>query len=245
MPKTPPDPSQISDIYIDETSQNKHTYLILGGIIIHKLCTNRFNALVHQARLPELPFGEMKWEKVSRSKLSAYKRVVDVFFDGDPDCLPLEFHSVVVHTPSIKDHIYNKGSRDIGFNKEVYQLCMKFSRLYRTRIFHAYPDERKTKNSPEELRQILNFKLKQKGDPRDWPFRRIHFQDSKKVFALQMVDLLIGSLAFHLNGHHLKEGASQAKNELSSYVLARAKVTDVFRDTAVGGKFTIWHRQLR
>lgn len=245
MPRSPPDPSHISDIYIDETSQNKHRYLILGGVIIHKLCVNHLDALISEARLPELPFGEMKWEKVSRSKLAAYKRVIDVFFRDDPLCVPMEFHSVVVHTPDLKDHLYNRGSREIGFNKEVFQLCMKFSRLYKTQLFHVYPDERNTTSSPEELRQILNLKLRKNRDPRDWPFRRIHFQDSKKVLALQMVDLLIGSIAFRLNGHHLKEGASEAKKELSSHVLAKAGITDVSRDTAVSGKFTIWHRRLR
>lgn len=245
MARVAPDAQDISDIYIDESSHNKHDYLVLGGIIIHKNCTSRFNELVAQARQPELPFGEMKWEKVSRSKLVAYKRVLDVFFDGDRDCLPMEFHSVVVYTPNLKDRVFNSGSREVGFNKDVYQLCMKFGRIYKSRLFHVYPDERPTKSSPEELRQILNFGLRKKGDMRDWPFRRIHFQDSKKVFALQIVDLLIGAIAYRLNKHHLQEGASPTKIELSRYILEQAKIQDVNRDTAVRGKFTIWHRRLR
>lgn len=107
----PPD-SDISDIYIDETSQNKHAFLVLGGLIIDKPCIARFDELIAMARNPELPFGEMKWEKVSRSKFPAYKRVVNVFFDGDAMCRPMEFHSIVVHTPSLKDSVFNQGSRD-------------------------------------------------------------------------------------------------------------------------------------
>jgi hypothetical protein len=245
MIRLAPHPLEISDVYVDETSQNKHEYLVLGGIIIHTQCVSRFNELIENARKPELPFGEMKWEKVSRSKLGAYKRVVDAFFDNDEDCQPLEFHSVIVYTPNLKDKLYNSGSREIGFNKDVYQLCMKFGRLYRQRLFHVYPDERQTKNSPEELRQILNFGMRKKGDGRDWPFRRIHFQDSKKVYALQVVDILIGGIAYRLNKHHTKADASPAKLELSQYILDRANIQDVYRDSKMSGKFTVWHRRLR
>ncbi len=245
MARIRPDDAEISDIYLDETSQNNHEYLILGGLIIHKACVPTFDELIRRKRQPELPFGEMKWEKVSRSKLSAYMRVVDAFFDGHPDCHPLDLHTVVIHMPEVRDGIYNAGSRDVGFNKDVYQLCMKFGRLYRDRLFHVYPDHRETKSSLEDLRLILNRGMRKRGDPREWPFRRIHFQDSKRIYALQIVDVLIGALAYRLNRHHLKDGASPIKVQLSQHILDRANIRDVYRDTPVGGKFTIWHRRLR
>ncbi|MFN3349106.1 DUF3800 domain-containing protein [Pseudorhodoplanes sp.] len=245
MRRVAPEEDEISDIYLDESSQNRHEYLVLGGLILHKSCTSRFNELIAQARKPELPFGEMKWAKVSRSKLDAYKRVIDFFFDGDRDCKPMEFHSLVVHMPKLKDKVFNKGSREIGFNKDVYQLCMKFARLYRQRLFHVYPDHRNTRSSTEELRSILNFGIRKKGDLRDWPFRRLHFQDSKSQYALQLVDLLIGAVAYRLNRHDMEPGASEPKTFLSQYILHRARIVDVFKDTSIGGKFTIWHRRLR
>jgi hypothetical protein len=52
-------------------------------------------------------------------------------------------------------------------------------------------------------------------------------------------------MAYRLNGHNLVETASPAKRDLSDHILARAGITDVMRDTAQSGKFTIWHRQLR
>jgi hypothetical protein len=245
MARITPRESEVSNIYVDETSQTKHECLVLGGLIIHANCLVRFNEIIANARHPELPFGEMKWEKVSRSKLAAYKRVVDAFFDGDALCHPLELHTVVVRMSKLKDKIYNAGSREIGFNKDIYQLCMKFRRLYPDRLFHLYPDQRPTKTSTEELRLILNRGARKTGDPREWPFRRLHFQDSKKIYSLQLVDVLIGALAYRLNKHHMKDGASETKTVLSQHILNRARITDVFRDTAIGGKFTIWHRQLR
>jgi hypothetical protein len=243
MVRVPADDSQLSEIYIDETSQTKHRYLVLGGIIIPRTKSDHFETIIREARLPELPLGEMAWTKVSRTKLPAYKRVVDAFFKRHYE--HLDFHSLVVDTTKINDRKFNEGSRQIGFNKEIYQLCIKFGRLYPTRLFHVYPDYRDTDQSPSDTRLILNRGMRRGGDQRDWPFRRLHFRDSATTLPLQVVDVLLGAVAFRLNGHYEKEDASPAKKELCDHILCRAGTSDVTRDTARSGKFTIWHRQLR
>lgn len=239
------DLSAIDEIYLDESSQTKHRFLLIGGIAIHAEQTAAFDAAVAASRLPELPKGEMGWTKVSRGKLPAYRRLVDLFFDNPNRFEPFDFHCLTVDTSRIRDRAFNDGSRSIGFNKEIYQMGMKFGRLYKNRLLHVYPDYRETDQSPDELRLIFNRGIKKKGDGRDWPFRRVHFRDSSAVPALQMVDVLLGAVAFRLNGHHEKPDASPAKVELSRHILERGRVRDVTRDTATAGKFTIWHRTLR
>ncbi|HEX6101823.1 MAG TPA: DUF3800 domain-containing protein, partial [Alphaproteobacteria bacterium] len=86
---------------------------------------------------------------------------------------------------------------------------------------------------------------RKQGDQRDWPFRRLHFRDSHEVPALQLTDLLVGSVAFRINGHHQISGASPPKVQLSEHILKRAGVSNPLSDTAIRGKFTIWHRRLR
>ncbi|TFZ56057.1 DUF3800 domain-containing protein [Methylorubrum sp. Q1] len=244
MPRVAPEPSQISNIYVDESSQTKHKYLVLGGIILPSESCDGLAESIWAARQPELPKGEMKWVKVSRSKLDAYLRVVDTFFDRK-DINRFEFHSLIVDTHKLNDRKYNQGCRDTGFNKEIYQLLMKFRRLHSGCLFHVYPDRRSTKNAPEDLRVIVNRGALKSGDRRDYPFRRIHFRDSDAEVALQLVDLLIGAIAYRLNGHDQAPDASQAKRSLCEHVLARAGIKDVMRDTAASGRFTIWHRRLR
>jgi hypothetical protein len=240
------DPATLSDVYIDESSQTKHRFLILGGVIVPTCRVSEFEEAIRAARRPDLPAGEMAWTKVSKSKLVAYKRVVDVFFDGFQCTPPIEFHSLFVNTTNIRDHIFNQGSRDIGFNKEIYQIVIKFARLHSTRLLHIYLDERETTNSTEQLRLILNRGLKKGGDRRDWPFRRVHFRDSKQSQCIQLVDVLIGAVGYHINGHRLATDASPAKSELSDYILnARAKIRVAAHGTSRAGKFTIWERRLR
>lgn len=209
-----------------------------------KLLVDAADACLANARLPQLPHGELKWGKVSNSKLAAYGRTVKAFFD-DPAFKTAHFHCLFVDTHEQNHREHNEGSREIGFNKEIYQLATKFARLYPDRLFHLYPDYRDTNQRPEELRLILNRGRRKNRDARDWPFRRCHFRDSKETPLLQLVDLLMGAVAWDLNGHGLVEGASEAKTKLAAYILKRAGITRCAWGTSTSGKFTVWHRQLR
>jgi hypothetical protein len=177
----------LREIYVDESSQTKHRYLVLGAVTLPAEVSTELTRRVREVRLPELPASELKWTKVSRSKLAAYRRTVDVFFDMAAP----QFHSVVVDTTKLDHNRYNQGSREIGFNKEVYQLLLKCGRLYGGN-FHVYLDRRSTGAPTEELRLILNRGIRKRGDRRDWPYRRLHFRDSHEVEALQLADLLVG-----------------------------------------------------
>jgi len=236
---TPPLP--IAEVYIDESS-TRHRYLVLGAVVVRRDSSAELTNQLQAARLPELPQGEMKWTKVSQTKLSAYMRVVDRFFQ---ERLRLfEFHSVVIDTSRQRHQLYNQGSHEIGFNKEMYQLALKCGRLYQT-LFHVYPDRRVTNQRPEDLRRMLNRGLRLKGDKRDWPYRRLQFRDSHTTPFIQLADILAGAIAYHLNGHRHVNAASPAKATLSDHVLKNAGIQDIFRDTAIRGKFTVWHRQLK
>lgn len=236
-----PVPLPVAEVYIDESS-TRHRYLVLGAVLTLSANVAELVELLMAARLPELPQGEMKWTKVSQTKLPAYLRFVDVFFAQPRGTF--DFHSAVIDTSKQRHQLFNQGSREIGFNKEMYQLALKCGRLYQT-LFHIYPDRRVTNQRPEDLRVMLNRGLRLKGDKRDWPYRRLQFRDSKKTPLIQLADIFAGALAFHLNGHRHEYAASPAKIELSDHILRVAGVRDVFRDTAIGGKFTVWHRQLR
>jgi hypothetical protein len=243
MSSPPPDTLPFADVYIDESSQTNHRYLVLGGIILATDDLHEVVDALQAARLPELPYGVMKWGYVSRCKLPAYRRVVDAFFHLQAKTT-LDFHSLVVDTTRLKHRIYNQGSREIGFNKEIYQLAFKVGRLYDC-LLHVYPDRRSTNQRPEDLRLMLNRGIKKQGDTRDWPYRRLQFREPDDCQVLQLTDILIGALAYRLNGHHKAERASPPRVELSEYILTKAGIGDVMRDTSRGGKFTIWHRRLK
>lgn len=237
-----PKPDQLTEVYIDESSQTKHQYLVLGALVISLTDSKEFERAIQKARLPELPLGEAKWTKVSKGKLTAYKRMVDSFFDHQKKA---HFHSLFVDTTKQDHNRFNNGSRDIGFNKEIYQLATKVAKLYPDSFFHLYPDHRDTTQTPDDLRLMLNRGRQKKQDQRDWPFRRCQFRNSKEVLLLQMTDILTGAIAFELNGHSTAFDASPAKIALSKHIFERAKVADVLKGTVPSAPFTIWPRKLR
>lgn len=237
-----PDPSQIAEVYIDESSQNNHRYLVLGCVVVALTESQALSDMIAKARLPELPHGEVKWTKVSRGKLLAYRRLVDSFFDNADLA---HFHALFVDTTRQDHRRWNDGSRDTGFNKEIYQLATKCSKLYGKSLFHIYPDRRNTRQPPEQLRLILNRGCTSRGDKRDWPFRRCQFRDSHNTLALQLTDIFVGAIAYQINGHSEKLAASPAKSELAAHIMERAKIKSAIEGTARSGRFTIWPRQLR
>lgn len=218
--------------------------MVMGGLCIKSCLVPAANERLRQLRLPQLPSGEMKWGSVSNAKLGAYRRAVDAFFD-DPMLTGSDFHSTVVDTWGQDHQRFGDGDKDKTFNKELYQLASKFARLYRERLFHLYPDDRETVHRPGELRDILNFGRRKIGDDRDFPFRRCHFRKSHETPLIQLVDILLGAVAYRVNGHANAVDASPAKVDLSRHILQRANVRNVMLGTTMGGKFTIWHRQLQ
>jgi hypothetical protein len=232
------------DVYIDESSQTQNRFLVIGAIVLPLDHAIASSDLIRFSRRPELnEFGEMKWVKVSSAKQGAYARIVDAFFDAR-EFQNADFHCLVVDTSRLDHRRFNQGDREIGFSKEIFQLCRKVGRLYAGN-FHIYLDRRNTSETPDKVRLILNRAARRDGDHRDWPYRRMQFRDSKAVPLLQLVDIFCGAIAYALNGHAAIAGASPAKSSLSAHVLARANIRNPLADTARRGKFTIWHRQLR
>ncbi len=218
--------------------------MAMGGLIIPTSNVVATNARIAELRLPELPNGEMKWGSVSKGKLEAYRRLVDAFFDDDA-FRGVDFHSTIVDTWQQDHQRFGDGDRDKTFNKELYQLAAKFARLYPQALFHLYPDERETAHRPGELRDILNFGRRKNGDRRDFPYRRCHFRNSGATPLIQLVDVMLGGIAYRINGHANAIEASPSKVDLSRHILTRAGVRSVSADTARSGKFTIWHRRLQ
>jgi hypothetical protein len=196
------------DIYIDESSQTKHRYLLLGGLIIPTQQITTFDAAAVDARGTDLPAREMGWTKVSRSKLEAYRRFVSIV-SALREIQPLDFHCIVIDTHKIDDALYNEGSREAGFNKEIYQLVMKFDKLYPLHDYHVYLDQRSTATIPSDLRLVINRGMMKRNRLRDWPVRRLHYRDSANCHCLLMSsseELPITSMDI------VKKGARQRRN---------------------------------
>lgn len=242
--------ARIAEIFVDESSQTQHRYLLLGGIIVlgGPDAAKEIRNLLSEKKAELRVDSELAWTKVSRNKALAYRTIVDNIFQRNKE---IHFHCTVIDTTKVDNQKFNFGSREVGFNKEIYQLLMKFARLYNPRKFLVYLDKRSTQDDPRELLTILNngwqkhVRSNNIETTEKLPFRRLTFRKSHDEVFIQICDLFLGAIAYQLNGHSSQPNASPAKKCISQYVLSRAGITNVFKDTPISGSFTIWHRRLR
>lgn len=144
---------------------------------------------------------EIKWTKVSPSKLAFYQDIVDYFFDDDD----LHFRGLVVPDKSILDHEKHQQDHDDWYYKMYFTMLKTVfdpdSRYY------VYIDIKDTlgHEKVEKLQDILctnayDFSRRMIAD-----VKRVH---SHEVEHLQIADLLIGALSYlhrELSGNSAKE----------------------------------------
>jgi hypothetical protein len=232
------------NVYVDESSQTKHRYLVLGGLLVPLSHAAAFEADIIAARDATIPIAQpdgtpriIKWEKANSCNLASYKKVVDAFFTFPtryklPVRKTVDINCVAVDLSKKDLRSTGDGDVDIGFNKEVYFLCtVMIGKRFKKELFHIYPDRRTTKHSLNEARKIMNYGARKYGDKRVYPYRRLRFEDPEKCQALQVVDIFIGAIAYRLNGHYDKPEANKAKKELCDFILNRARIANPFEAT--------------
>jgi hypothetical protein len=252
----PDEAARFYQVYIDESSQTKHRYMVLGGLCVPLSHSEAFEADIIASRGDTIPTATpngspriMKWEKANAYNLVTYKRVIDAYFTFPmrhklPTTKSLDTHCIAVDTSKKTLKMTGDGDVEIGFAKEFYFLCVPTigNRLKRG-LFHLYPDRRTTNQSLDEARNIMNAGARKYGKRTDWPYRELKFQDPEAKQALQVVDILIGAIAFRLNGHYEKPDANPAKKQLCDYILQRAKITNPIDNTPwYRPRLTILHR---
>lgn len=182
----------------------------------------------------------MKWEKVNDYNVMAYKHVIDAFFSFPKreklrigiSGVGADIHCVIVDTSIKSLRTLGDGDVDIGFDKQIYFLCaaMVAKRLKKA-LFHVYPDRREGKYPLSQAQTIMNMGIAKYGDKRSYPIRRLRFSDPEYCQALQVVDIVIGAIAYRLNGHYDQPNAKQAKKRLCDYILRKAKIVNPFTTT--------------
>ncbi len=229
-------------IYADESCKDAHRFLALGAIALERSVEPSIVAQLQAVRVAHNTFGEVKWTKVSRSKLDFYKAFVDVFFDASKND-DMHFYGLHVDTQTFNHRRWNRGEAEIGFSKLIFQLLLhKFGRRYGDKYpLVVFLDGRSTKQDPEDLRPMLNSELAKRWDMPTRPFRRLTFVDSKKSDIIQVNDLLIGTIGFFKNKHHKRADCARHKIEFAHYILARAQECEPERFTSFkASRFSVW-----
>lgn len=152
-------------------------------------------------------WSEIKWVKVSPSKLEMYKELIDYFFTQQD----LTFRAVIANGKKSLDHDkFNESNHDTWFYKMYYFLLIHF--IENNKQYRIFLDIKDTLGGEKlsELHRIVRKK----------PYSvNIRVKDVLQIRSheselLQLCDLLIGACSYSARNLN----SSQAKSELISHI---------------------------
>lgn len=229
------------NVYADETCQNAHRYMVIGGVVCRPDFAAYITREIDDIKASFSKPGVVKWNLVKVSKLKRYKAIVDCFFDHNAEHR-IDFSAIVIDTSKLNHRKFNAGIADVGFNKFVYQHLVKHTRKYeKCSYFMGILDHRDTPTPLEDLRSIVNGGCAKHHRDFAHRYKTLHFRFCKDENLLQVSDLLIGAIGHCLNG---KDDTSRnpAKPELADYIRQKACVKSLALRTYYARKhFDIWH----
>jgi len=192
------------NVYCDESCHLEHDQqpvMLLGAVWCLKSDVQRYSIAIRELKERYGARGELKWTKVSMSKLQYYLDLVALFFSS-PN---LNFRCLVVDDKSKLDHDYfNQGSHDSFYYKMYFYLLRNI--LSNKNQYYIYLDMKDTRSQRkiDTLRDVLCNNV---YDFEQLMVRRIQHIRSYESELLQLSDFLLGAVSYRCR--NLK--ANQAK----------------------------------
>lgn len=208
------------NLYIDESCHLENDRKPVMCIGYTKILSDNYNKIkddIKQIKLKHKSPTEIKWNTVSFSRMPLYIELIDYFFDND-----IDFRCILVKYKDRLEHqTFNDGSHDTFYYKMVYFL-LKSATNPPANEYKVYLDIKDTRGK-EKLR-VINDVLQNEYAKSNTPSPFIFFQHihSHENVLLQLTDLFIGAITFKSQGHHKKEVANRAKNQIIDYLEARS-----------------------
>lgn len=186
--------SGIFNVYCDESchlEHDRHKAMVLGAIwcLVDKRheIAKRLREIKVRHHLP--PNFEMKWTKVSPSKLPFYLDCIDYFFDDDD----LHFRAVVIPDKASLDHPRFGQKHDDWYYK-MYFILLK-AIFDPEAHYRVYIDIKDTLGH-EKIAKLHDVLCHNSYDFSRRMLERVQRVHSHEVELLQLVDLLIGALSY-------------------------------------------------
>ena len=186
-----------------------------------------------------------KWTKVRSNNVHKYENLIDVFFEHN-SCHRLDFSAIVVDCRKLNHARYNLNDAEIGFSKFLFQhLKAKLRHYGEFSRFHCRLDQRKTRQSLDNLRQMLNIEARKLHKDSENRFKTIEFRSIDSEPLLQISDLLIGAIGYATN-QKSPGGKDLSKPRLAEFIRQSANLPSLATRTGPSERhFNIWHFQGR
>jgi hypothetical protein len=179
------------EVYCDEalpdllTSGNPQgQYLMIGALWLPAELREEIKIKINTLRERHLVFGEMKWRKISPSRVRFYEEVVDLFFAYGSN---MRFRCIAVDREKINLAEFHNGDGELGFYKFYYQLLHHWILDFNEyRVFCDLKTSRSSTRMAELRRVLSNANLSAEiVDVQSLP--------SAQLVLMQLCDILLGA----------------------------------------------------
>jgi hypothetical protein len=228
---------ELYSVYCDESchlEKDKSNLMIMGAMY----CDERYKKDIFDGvRNIKEKHGlsswfEIKWTKVSMSRLNFYKELIDYIFDNKN----LYFRVIIAHNKKTLNHKkYNNGSFDLWYYKMYYILLDGI--IYPSNEYRIFIDIKDTNGGPK-VRKLQDVLCNNIYDFKNDVIRDIKQINSKESEILQLADLIMGSVGYYNRNLMYRENA---KKKLIEYILNNYNVKFDLTTARTEKKFNIFH----
>ena len=193
------------NIYCDESTHLQHDGMPF--MIIAYVSTGYNQLKLHNEHIKMLKAkhkfkGEIKWSGVSKSQYSFYADLLEYFFATD-----IKFRAVIVDKTQINETRENFKYSDFYFQMYYQLLYHKINPDYMHNIYLDIKDTC-SQSKLQKLSDILNLSK---------AIRNLQFIKSHESYLMQVADLIMGAINYHLRGLNTVTAKTNLINKIESH----------------------------
>lgn len=209
------------NIYCDESchlENDKHPKMVLGAVVCPREKVREIAVRIREIKQKHglSPRAELKWGRVSPSKLQCYSDIVDYFFDDDD----LSFRAVVAEKRALRYSDFSQ-THDDWYYKMYFQLLAKL--LSPQQRYEIYLDIKDTRGAVR-MRKLRDVLCNNMLDFDRKIVQTVQTVRSHEVEQLQLADLLAGVVGYEnrrLKSSTAKVALVQRVQKRSGYRLSQ------------------------
>jgi len=186
--------SELINIYCDESchlQNDRQSAMVLGALWCPKPNVAQFNQKIAMIKASHnlSRYFEIKWTKISTSKVDFYSELVNFFFDTDN----LNFRAWIIPDKSILQHEEHRQSHDDWYYKMYFYLLRNIFRSGNE--YHIYLDIKDTCGR-KKLQKLHDVLANAHYDFNREMITRMQHVHSHDIGLLQLADLFIGAISY-------------------------------------------------
>ena len=211
------------NVYCDETCHLEHdgiNVMVLGAVWCPQGKLKEINQRIRQIkeRNGVSPTMELKWTKISPSKMDLYRDIVNYYFDDDD----LHFRAVIIPDKSKLNHErFNQTHDDLYYKMYFDMLKVIFNP---TDNYEVYIDIKDT-NSHHKAQKLKEVCCNSLYDFSQRVIKRLQPIRSEEVQIMQLVDILIGAVGYENRNFPAEFEKSSAKKNIIELIKKRSGYT--------------------